>query len=44
MTMVSYKEIRDGLIRVRVLEHYDEHTDWANYFNQCVYKIIYKQR
>ena len=22
----------------------DEHTDLANYFNQCAYKIIYEQR
>ena len=44
MTIASPKEIRYGLIMKRIQEHYDEHTDQANYFNQCVYKIIYKQR
>ena len=44
MTIASPKEIRYEFIMKRVQEHYDEHTDWTNYFNQCAYKIIYKQR
>lgn len=46
IVLPSFKDIALALkpISTTHIRANKEHTDWANYFNQCAYKIIYKQR